>query len=110
MAKRKEVNFEELLKMIEDQVPQKDIMEKFGFGTVTQLKTAYANALMETGKATSLVGGRQSGAPKEISRVVKVNKRGSLIIPKQLVDSLGVKVDSKFEVRKSQAGLSLKRV
>ena len=87
------------MRMIEEQVPQKDIMEKFGFGTVTQLKTAYANALMETGKAT-----------KEVSKVVKVNKRGSLIIPKQLVDLLGVEADSKFEVRKSQSGVSLKRI
>ena len=110
MAKRKEIDSSELLKMIEEQIPQKDIMTKFGFGTVTQLKTAYANALMETGKATALVGGRQAVTPKEVSKIVSVNKRGSLIIPKQLVDSLGVEADSKFEIRKSQAGLSLKKV
>ena len=110
MAKRKEVDSAQLLKMIEEKVPQKDIMEKFGFSTVTQLKTSYANALMETGKATALIGGRQAKAPKEVSKVVKVNKRGSLIIPKQLVDLLGVEADSKFEVRKSQSGVSLKRI
>jgi len=40
MAKHKKVDFKELLKMIEDQDPQKEIMDKFEFATDTQLKTA----------------------------------------------------------------------
>jgi hypothetical protein len=97
-----------LIEMIKDKVPQTQIMEKFGFKTSTQLKVAYANALMETGQAPTLVSGR-SKKTKAVDNQISINKRGSLIIPKDLVDSLGFEIDDAFEVRKSAAGLSLKK-
>jgi hypothetical protein len=63
---------------------------------------------METGQAPTLVSGR-SKKTKAVDNQISINKRGSLIIPKDLVDSLGFEIDDAFEVRKSAAGLSLKK-
>jgi AbrB family looped-hinge helix DNA binding protein len=39
-----------------------------------------------------------------------VNKRGSLVIPKAVVEDLGLKEGAAFTVRPSKAGLSLKKM
>ena len=108
--KAKKIDYAALLKMIEEQVTQKEIMEKFDFKTITQLKTSYANALMETGKAPKLIGKSKGLKPEKIDRAVSVNKRGTLIIPKQVIEYLGLAEGETFEIRKSKAGLSLKKV
>jgi len=97
-----------LIEMVKNKVPQAQIMEKFRFKTSTQLKVAYVNALMETGQAPVLVSGRGKKS-KAMDNRISINKRGSLIIPKELVDHFGFKIDDAFEVRKSAAGLSLKK-
>lgn len=110
MARRKEIDGKLLVKMIKDGVAQSDIMEKFGFNTSTQLKVAYTNALMEAGKVPEIQtprGGKSSnGAKKEVS----VSKRGSLVIPKDLIEELGFKEGDQFITRKTRAGISLKLV
>ena len=50
MPKRIKVDGKKLAKTIKDGTPQAEVMKKFGFKNVTQLKVAYANVLMETGK------------------------------------------------------------
>ena len=103
-----DVDSQQLIKMIDSGSPQKEIMEKFGIKTSTQLKVAYANALMETGKAAEIKSGRASGK-KEISREISVGKRGSLIVPKGLVSKLGFQDGDSFTVKKSKAGISLSK-
>ncbi|MBI9087439.1 MAG: hypothetical protein JEZ11_27870 [Desulfobacterales bacterium] len=107
MAKRKKIDETSLLKMIDDGTPQKEIMEKFGFKNSSQLKVAYANALITAGKVPGL---KKSVATKAVDSTVSINNRGSLIIPKVLVDELGLGAGDTFTVRKSKAGLSLKKV
>ena len=109
MPRKKVIDNAALIKMAKENVPQNDIMEQFGFKTSTQLKVAYANALMETGQAPALTTGRAANT-NTLSTNVCVGKRGSLIIPKALVEYFGFKIDDKFEVRKSAAGLSLKQI
>jgi hypothetical protein len=46
---------------------------------------------------------------KPLDNRININKRGSLIISKELVEEFGFKVDDVFEVRKSAVGLSLKK-
>ena len=46
MPKKKMGDPEKLIKMIADQIPQAEIMKKLGIKTSTQLKTAYANAVL----------------------------------------------------------------
>ncbi|MBU0515201.1 MAG: hypothetical protein KJ621_10565 [Proteobacteria bacterium] len=110
MPKRIAVDSKQLLKDLEKKVPQDQLMKKYRFKTSTQLKTAIANATMAAGLIPELVGGRAGRKAKEVSKKVKVNSRGSLIIPKQLISLAGLKVGQSFEVRKSKAGLSLKKV
>jgi hypothetical protein len=109
MAKRMKVDNKKLLKLLKDGVPQSEIMAKFGFKNSTQLKTAVANAAMEADLIPKLIGGRGGAAVKAVNKTVKVNSRGSLIIPKQLAEFYGLRVGDSFEVRKSKAGLSLKK-
>ncbi len=46
MPRKKALDPAKLLKMIDDEVPQADIMKKMGFKTSTQLNTAYMGALI----------------------------------------------------------------
>ncbi len=108
-GKRRDIDNEALLKMIEEGAEQTEILKTFGFKNATQLKVAYMNALMDAGKATKIkgAGGRKT---KPVSTKVKVNKRGSLIIPKVLVESLKIKEAQEFDVKKTAAGITLKTV
>ena len=108
MPKKMDIDYKQLMKMVKEGTHQNEIMEKFGFKTSTQLKVAIANAAMEEGVLPQLAGGRGT-AGGEVSNVIKVNKRGSLVISKKLVESLGIAMDEEFEVRKSAAGLSLRK-
>lgn len=110
MAKRIEVDGKALLKMIKEEASQSEVMEKFGFKNSTQLKVAYANALMESGEAPKIKGAGRGKKDKPVNTMIKVNARGSLIIPKVLVDSLKIKEAQKFEVKKTAAGITLKTV
>jgi hypothetical protein len=107
MPPKKKIDEEALLKMVQDEVPQKEIMERFGFKTSTQLKVAYTNALMSAGKVPEIKSGRGRGSKPPKTTIV-VNKRGSLIIPKNLVVHCGLKEGQSFEVEKSKTGLAVK--
>lgn len=108
MPRKMDIDYKQLMKMVKEGTHQNEIMEKFGFKTSTQLKVALANAAMEEGVLPQLAGGR-SAAAGEISNVIKVNARGSLVIPKKLVENLRLQIGEEFTVRKSAAGLSLRK-
>ena len=110
MPKRKIVDHTKLIKMVQDGVAQADIMKKFGIGTATQLKVAYANALIQSGQAPAIVGGRGSKGKGKSAKEVKVGKRGSIIIPADMVAELGISDKDKFTIRKSKSGVALKQV
>ena len=78
MPKKKEIDLKALLKMIEGGDTQADIMEKFGFKNSSQLKVAYMNAMIESGKAPEIKRGRKSKAT--VDTRVAVNGRGTLVI------------------------------
>ena len=107
MPRKKALDTAKLIKMIEDETPQAEIMKKMGFKTSTQLKTAYMGALIAEGKVPAIKGGRGAGKADK-TKQVSVGKRGSIIISKELVESLGIEADAKFTVRKSKSGLALK--
>jgi hypothetical protein len=109
MPKRKTVDAAKLIKLIEDETPQAEIMKKMGFKTSTQVKAAYMSALIAEGKVTGIKGGRGAGKAAKV-KLVGVGKKGSIIIPKELVESQGVGADEKFTVRKTKAGIALKKV
>ena len=110
MPKRKQIKGKALCKMIEEGKPQPEVMEKFGFKNSTQLKVAYANALMESGGAPKIKGKGRTKKVKPVNTKVTVNGRGSLIIPKALVDNMKIKVGQAYEVKKVPSGIQLKKV
>jgi hypothetical protein len=109
MPKKKAFDGAGLIKMVEDGVPRPEIMKKFKLKTSSQLTLLYAKAQMEAGKIAEIVGGR-GGGKSEPTNEVQVGKRGSLIIPKGLVENLGLGIGDKFAVRKTKAGISLKKL
>lgn len=109
MPRKRVLDPGKLIKMIEDEIPQAEIMKKMGFKTSMQLKTAYMNALIAEGRVPAIRGGRGAGKADKTKEVM-VGKRGSLILSKELVASLGIGGKDRFLVRKTKAGISLKKI
>ncbi len=108
MPRRKKIDPKTLIKAVEAGKTQAEIMSGFGYKTSAQVKTAYMNALIEVGKVTPITSGRGSKAAK--ARMLGVGKRGSIIISKEFVDSLDIGADDKFTIRKTRAGIALKKI
>jgi hypothetical protein len=110
MPKKKQIDAKKLIEMIKNETEQKEIMKKFGFKNSTQLKVAYTNALMEEGKAPEIKTGSKTKAAGKGKNEIKVNKRGSLIVPGPMIQAMGYKQGDAFQIRKTKAGVSLKKV
>jgi hypothetical protein len=67
------------------------------------------NALIAVGKAVAIKGGRGGGKAQK-AKTVGVGKKGSIIIPSEKVVELGIGKDDWFTVRKTKAGIALKKV
>ena len=106
MARKKLVEHNALVQAIEMGRPQSEIMETFGFKNIQALKTAYYNGLVALGKIENVNKKRKK---KTVDTKIRVNSRGSLVIPKKLVDHLELDSEDIFEVEKNGAGLVLKR-
>lgn len=109
MPKKKQIDNAKLIKMIEEGIPSPEIRKKLNIKTANQLKVAYAIAMMESGKVPKIVDGRKSSGSSAVNEVT-IGKRGSVIIPKDMAESLGVAVGDKFSVRKTKAGIALKKL
>lgn len=109
MPKRKKIDEKALIAMVAGGNPQKEIMEKFGFKTPIQLKVAYANAQIASGTIPEIQKGRKTTA-KAASKEATVNKRGSLVITKALVEEMGFAVGEVFAIRKTKSGISLRKI
>jgi hypothetical protein len=108
MPKQKAIDDAKLIEMVKAETPSAEIMKKMGFKTSTQLKNAYMSALIAEGKVPAIVGGRGAGKAKRV-KTVGVGKRGSIIISQELVEGLGIDAGEKFTVRKTKAGIALKK-
>jgi len=104
MPKKKTVDTKALIKMVEAEETQNEIMKKFGFKTSTQLKTAYMNALIQAGKVQPIKGGRGGGKAGK-GMQLGVGKRGSLIIPANVVQELGITPRTSFRSEKRRRAL-----
>jgi AbrB family looped-hinge helix DNA binding protein len=97
MGTRRKVDTENLMKRIRQGMVRKDTLKKFGFNDSTVIEGA-----PEIKKATA------SNPTPKIDKLVKVNKWGSISIPKYVVELLLLKEGDSFQVRKTKAGISLK--
>ena len=108
MPKKKALDSAKLIEMVKEGSTQAEIMKKMGFKTSTQVKAAYISALIAEGKVPAIKGGRGTGKTDK-AKTVGVGKRGSIIISRDLVAGLGIGAKDKFTVRKTKAGIALKR-
>jgi hypothetical protein len=108
MPKRKAIDAAKLIEMVKAETTSAEIMKKMGFKTSTQLKTAYMGALIAEGKVPAIKGGRGAGKASKV-KTIGVGKRGSIVIAKDLVESLGIGAKDRFTVRKTKAGIALKK-
>lgn len=109
MPKKKALDTAKLIKMVEAETPQAEILKKMGFKSSAQLKMAYMNALVAEGKVPAIKGGRGTREAAS-AKGVAVGKRGSIVIAKDLVENLGIGSKDRFTVRKTKAGIALKKI
>ena len=110
MPRRIIIDGKKLAQTIEDGTKEAEVMKKFGFKNARELKAAYATPLEGDGRVPATEpGGRKTGKPEAIEMQVKINKRGSLVIPKAAVEKLGYAAGSIFRGRRTKAGIALTR-
>ena len=105
MTEKKLVEHNALLQAIEMESPKREIMGEFGFKSLTSLKTAYLDALVALDKVPAA---NRKPKAKKVDKVVSVNSRGSLVIPKKFVDALGLDNTAPLSVKKEGTGFILK--
>jgi hypothetical protein len=109
MPAKKKVDYKKLMTAVKSGKTQAEIMKAFKFNTAAQFKSHYLSALMEAGQAPEIVTNRATskGAP---AKEAFVSKRGSVVISKGLIGEMGFVEGDKFTVRKTKAGISLKKI
>jgi len=110
MPKKKEVNAREMIDAVESNLPSKEIMARFGIRTLAHLKAIYLDALVAQGRVKGIVSRRSktSQANQQI-KIIEVNNRGSLIVPKEVVEKYGFEIGDTLTVLKTGAGISLRK-
>lgn len=106
MPRKKEIHFKALVDAVESGVPRREIMKRFGFKSPTQVTAYYLDGLVEAGRAKSITS-RQPKAAKAVN-TVKVSKRGSISVSKEMLNEMGFKEGDSFNVNKTRAGIILK--
>ena len=107
MARKKLVEHNALVQAVEMGRPKEEIMEKFGFKTTAALKVAYFDGLAALDKIQDINKGRKE---KPVDNKININGRGSLVIPKKLVEHLELDESDTYEVMKNGTSLMLKKV
>jgi len=105
MVRKRLVDHNALVQAIEMGTPSKEIMKQFGFKSLGALKVAYMDALVALEKVPAV---RKKSRQKKVNNIVEINSRGSLVIPKKLVDALGLEEKASFSVEKMGEDLCLK--
>ena len=109
MPAKKKIDGAKLIQMVKSGKLQQEIMKTFKFNTAAQFKAHYLDALMKAGQAPEIKSGRGKVKANSAKEVL-VSKRGSVVIPKSMIDEMGFAQGSKFTVRKTKSGISLKAI
>lgn len=107
VAKKKLVEHNALLQAVEMGLSKDAIMEKFNIKSLQELKVSYFDALVALDKIKDVKKGHKA---KKVDNKVSINSRGSLVIPKKLIDNLDLGEMDTFKVVKSDSGLMLQTV
>lgn len=110
MPRKRSIDIDGLVAAIDAQRPSKEIMTEFKIKTLSQLKALYVDALIKEGRVPGIKSSRKSSPTRgEMPNEIRVNKRGSLIVPREIIESMGFRIGDNFAVRKNLAGVSLKK-
>ncbi|BBO78888.1 hypothetical protein DSCW_63050 [Desulfosarcina widdelii] len=107
VAQKKLVEHNALLQAVEMGMRKEAIKEKFNFKSLQELKVAYYDALVALDKIKDVKKGRK---PKKVDNKVSINSKGSIVIPKKLIDELDLGDMDTFRVVKGDTGLILETV
>ena len=105
MARKRLVDQNALVQAVEMGKPSNEIMQQFGFKTLAALKIAYMDALIALDKVPAVKKGTKK---KKVNNIVGINSRGTLVIPKKLVDALALDETALFAIEKKGNDLYLK--
>jgi len=109
MPAKKKVNYKKLIEAVKSGKTQSEIIKAFKFNTVAQFKSHYLYALIQAGEAPEIKTSRASKKVEPLKNTF-VSKSGSVIINKILVAEMGFKEGDQFSVRKTKAGISLRKI
>jgi AbrB family looped-hinge helix DNA binding protein len=110
MAKKKKIDYDKLLEAIRSGQPSTEIMKKFDIKTSAQLKSHYMDAMVQKGEIPGISRKRGGAEKSDGDKNVKVSKRGSIAIPKEVVENYGFNEGDQFVVRKTKSGISLRKI
>lgn len=99
MGRRRKIDPEKLRKRVQQGKVPKGILEKFGFRDSSGIEVA--PEIRQTTEHKSTI---------KIDKLIKVNKWGSISIPKDVAEMLGMEEGDSFLACKVRAGILLKRV
>jgi hypothetical protein len=80
-------------------------MDKYGLKSASQVRNLYYRGLVEKGVIPDVKSGRAKKKPRE----VVVGKRGSLILPRDVIEGMGFDVGDRFDIRKWKLRLILRK-
>lgn len=101
MAKRRTVDASKVIEAVESGRLDKDIMVRFG---LENMKRGKARMRESPAQRERGLHGRGQGRGR-----IQINRRGSLVLPRDMVEAMGFRQGDSFVVRKTRAGLSLKK-
>ncbi|MBU2547819.1 MAG: hypothetical protein KKB20_05370 [Proteobacteria bacterium] len=104
MPKRRKVDAQKLIEAVESGRLNKDVMDTYGVGSQPQqpVKSRYRR---KRGAGEAVVLETYPLLDVEL----KVNKRGSLVLPRSVIDQLGYEEGDVLVARKTKVGISLRK-
>jgi hypothetical protein len=101
MTKRRKVNASKVIEAVESGRLSKDVMDSFGLEKpAPPIKSRRGRRRKSGEDGEDLTGFTLAD--------VTITKRGSLVIPREVIEQLGFQIDDGFIVRKTKAGMILK--
>lgn len=104
MKKRRLVDSSKLIEAVESGQLDRKLISKFGLETARKVKPRARKTEKERG-----VSRRRGATASKIKDVMKINERGSLVVPQETVEKLGFVLGDIFLVQKTRLGISLKK-
>ena len=102
--------YNKLVKMVKENVPDKEMMEKLGIRSKAALKKMYYDALVEAGKIKDIITEKEAKKATKKEQKLRIGKRGTMTLGKaMLVDTLGFKEGDRFIVSKRKDSIILRK-